>query len=155
MIAKKQTNFSRSHFFHYYYQVLPQTRINNYTQKLRSNSSTTAVHSSSPSFSFSTSPFPPSVISFKISINPSIPLPHFDSCLFSVNKKWFLNLSSSHIFFEVQCLLQLGEKFSLPNSNISHKYIFDFIKYIECGVKRLDPEVSHFIRNPAVHNASQ
>lgn len=52
---------------------------------------------------------------------------------------------------EVQCLLQLGEKFSLPNFNISHQIIFDFIKYIECNVKRLDPEVSHHIRNHAVH----
>lgn len=45
----------------------------------------------------------------------------------------------------------MGEKFSLPSNNISHQDIFDVIKYVECNIRRLNPEISHQIRNHTVH----
>jgi len=53
----------------------------------------------------------------------------------SRRNKWFVNMSSAQIPLTTQCLLQLGENFSLPNNN-KRKLIFEFIKSIENNIRK-------------------
>lgn len=73
---------------------------------------------------------------------PQLPLP--------LNKKWFVNLSSIQIPEDVQCLLQLGDNFSLPFSN-RDKLTMDFIKNIECSLTKLPSATQITIRNRSIN----
>ncbi|EFN62611.1 hypothetical protein EAG_10483, partial [Camponotus floridanus] len=57
-----------------------------------------------------------------------------------------VNLSKVNIPTEIQCFLQLGENFSLPHINILN-LIMEFIKHIECNLRKLSPELRIPIRD--------
>jgi len=61
-----------------------------------------------------------------------------------------VNLSSTNIPEEVQCLLQLGNNFNLPPKNKSQRLVFDLVKNIESNLFKLDPVKAADIRNSAV-----
>jgi len=76
------------------------------------------------------------------------------SPLNDVNDKWFINLSHHNIPRQVQCLLQLGQNFSMPVINIKNS-ITQLIKNIENNIIKLDAEIQTEIRNrsiPILHN---
>ncbi|KMQ88955.1 hypothetical protein RF55_11479 [Lasius niger] len=60
--------------------------------------------------------------------------------------KWFINLISSHIPQEVQCLLQLGDNFNLPTID-KEKTIVEFIKSIEHNTDKLPANIRLAVRN--------
>jgi len=68
-----------------------------------------------------------------------------------MEEEWFVNLSSITFPREVQSLLQLGEKFSLPYHCHSRKHIIDFIKHLESNLKRMHPDISTEIRSRVFH----
>jgi len=61
------------------------------------------------------------------------------SPLNTINNKWFINLSNCNIPYEVQCLLQLGQNFSLPALNMNNN-IIQLTKNIENNIIKLDPD---------------
>jgi len=68
-------------------------------------------------------------------------------------KNWLLNLSSATIPEDSQCLLQLGENFSLPTINLE-KTIIEVVKNIENNTNKF-PETQLIIRNriiPIINN---
>jgi len=67
----------------------------------------------------------------------------------SLREKWFLNLSSYPIPKNVQYLIQLGDNFSLPIFD-KNKARIEFIKSIECSIKKF-PKSTHInIRNRSI-----
>lgn len=77
---------------------------------------------------------------------------------FLINDKWFINLSTTTIPIHIQSLLQLGDNFSLPFSNIN-KLTTEFIKNIENNLYKLpvekipvirDRSTSHINRLPSI-----
>jgi len=96
-----------------------------------------------------TPPFQPNQQTIEVNINPStFPIDH-NSSLTSIRKNWFLNLSSISIPFEVQCLLQLGQNFSLPTLNIKYN-VLELIKNIENNIKKLNIDIQSNIRNHTI-----
>jgi len=76
------------------------------------------------------------------------------SLLDTTNNKWFINLSHCNIPEKVQCLLQLGQNFSIPALNMNNN-IIQVIKNIENNIKNLQPDTQKEIRNrsvPLIHN---
>jgi len=72
----------------------------------------------------------------------------------SVNDKWFINLSHFEIPYKVQCLLQLGQNFSIPSTNTKNN-IIQLIKNIENNIIKLQQDTQNEIRNrsiPVIHN---
>lgn len=67
-----------------------------------------------------------------------------------INNKWFVNLSSLNIPHDTQCLLQLGDRFSLPPPKGSKHSAFEFIKSIESNLSRSDPLFASEIRSLSV-----
>jgi len=67
----------------------------------------------------------------------------------SIRKKWFINLSSFFIPTNVQCLLQLGNNFSLPETN-KKKMTIEFIKNIESNINKLPAPAQTFMRNKSI-----
>jgi len=61
-----------------------------------------------------------------------------------------VNLSSTNIPEDVQCLLQLRNNFNLPPKKNSQRLIFDLVKIIESNLFKLDPGRVADIRNSAV-----
>lgn len=61
-----------------------------------------------------------------------------------------MNLSSINIPHDVQCLLQLGDRFSLPPYKNSRHAAFDFIKNIESNLSKFDPLLASEIRSLSV-----
>jgi len=67
---------------------------------------------------------------------------------------FYVNLSHCNIPHNVQCLLQLGQNFSLPTNNMN-KNIIQLIKNIENNIIKLHPDIQKEIRNrsvPIMHN---
>lgn len=56
----------------------------------------------------------------------------------SINNKWFVNLSNTNIPLEVSKLLQLGGKFSLPDSTNKKLTIHKCIKDLENNIRRFN-----------------
>lgn len=79
----------------------------------------------------------------------------------TIQEKWFINLSSKEIPFEVRRLLQFGEEFCLPVVSHSDKIITEFIKHIENNLHKIrnkQPEIAINIRNqslPIIHSLSR
>jgi len=73
------------------------------------------------------------------------------SPLESINNKWFLNLSHYNIPKKVQCLLQLGQNFSLPSLNINNN-VNELIKNIENNIIKLHADIQTEIRNRFITN---
>ena len=69
--------------------------------------------------------------------------------LSSIRNKWFLNLSSTTVPTNIQCLLQLGENFSLPINN-KRVVIFEFIKNIERNIKKFPCPLQLAVRNHSI-----
>jgi len=68
-----------------------------------------------------------------------------------LHKNWFVNLSNKIIPEEVQLLLQLGEKFSLPMvEKDKERTIVEFIKYIEKNIFKEVDDISNQIRNQSI-----
>jgi len=67
----------------------------------------------------------------------------------SINNKWFINLSHTNIPHKVQCLLQLGQNFSLPSINTKNN-IIQLIKNIENNIIKLQPDTQNEIRNRSI-----
>jgi len=92
--------------------------------------------------------------SFKVDINPSSFSTNISNSSFCILRKdWFLNLSSATIPEESQCLLQLGENFSLPTINLEK--IIEVIKNIENNTNKFSIEIQLIIRNriiPIINN---
>lgn len=61
-----------------------------------------------------------------------------------------MNLSSTTIPEDIQCFLQLGEKFSFPVQHVSLQRNI-FIKFVEANFYKMDPLISQEIRNNAIH----
>jgi len=91
----------------------------------------------------------------EIKLDPQKYSKNIEICpLDSVNDKWFINLSHRNIPFEVQCLLQLGQNFSLPANN-KNENIIQLIKNIENNIIKLHSDTQKEIRNrsiPIMHN---
>lgn len=78
----------------------------------------------------------------------SLPLDRLNS----INEHWFVNISSTSIPLEVQCLLQLGDRFSLPVEQRNLRCnIFETIKFFESNIRKLDPRISGDVRNQFLH----
>jgi len=60
-----------------------------------------------------------------------------------------VNLSSVNIPHEVQCLLQLGDNFSMPSYN-KEKMVIDLIKSVESNTLKFDVDTQSSIRNRAI-----
>jgi len=103
----------------------------------------------SPLFSFSKSKLPQdnSLVEIKINLLKFLYINH-DSSLTTIRNKWFVNLSNINIPHDVQCLLQLGENFSMP-TNKKDNVVIEFIKSIECNTK-FDIDTQLNIRNRAI-----
>jgi len=67
----------------------------------------------------------------------------------SIRNKWFINLSSLPISTNVECLLQLGNNFSLPEIN-KKKITIEFIKNIESNINKLPAPTQAFMRNKSI-----
>ncbi len=52
-----------------------------------------------------------------------------------IRNKWFLNLSSVMILHNIQCFLQLGDNFALPNKN-KGRILIECIKNIEHNIRK-------------------
>lgn len=71
----------------------------------------------------------------------------------TLHKKWFVNLSTKHIPYEVCGLLQLGERFNLPTISCNDRVTSEFIKHIENNIHRIqkrEPELAIDIRGRSV-----
>jgi len=66
-------------------------------------------------------------VNIDLSIFPKIPKYSF---LHTIKNNWLIDLSSQVIPTEVQCLVQLDKKFSLPFKDVK-KTVFECIKNIE------------------------
>jgi len=85
-----------------------------------------------------------------VTIDPSNFSEHLPtSSLSSIRNNWFLNLSSVTIPPQIQCLLQLGENFSLPNNN-KKEMILENIKDVENNIKKLTTPTQDIIRNRSI-----
>jgi len=82
-----------------------------------------------------------------IKIEPSNFLQVLWDPLNNTNKRWFANLSNTHIPSQVSNLLQLGEKFSLPAQYNKKQGIHEVIKDVENNIKSLHIENQTKIRN--------
>jgi len=82
-----------------------------------------------------------------IKIEPIDFLQNFGDPLNSTNKKWFINLSNSHIPKEVSNLLQFGDKFSIPAHYNKKLAIHEIIKDLENNIKNCHIENQSRIRN--------
>lgn len=124
----------------YYCTIPPLPSIDKYKSKLRSHDHSSPSSLPPPQFFLSPIPHPSSHSSFNIQLNfnQSSPVDNH-SFLISLNNKWFVNLSSIYIPHDVQCLLQLGGRFSLPPYKNSRHATFDFIKNIESNLSKFDP----------------
>jgi len=60
-----------------------------------------------------------------------------------------VNLSNINISHDVQCLLQLGENFSML-TNKKDNVVIEFIKSIECNTNKFDIDTQLNIRNRAI-----
>jgi len=72
----------------------------------------------------------------------------------SIFNKWFINLSHVSIPQNVQKLLQLGQNFSLPSTNIKNN-IIQLIKNIENNIIKLHQDTQNEVRSrsmPIIHN---
>lgn len=56
---------------------------------------------------------------------------------------------------EIQCLLQLGEKFSLPMSHVKEKDVINFIKQLENNLTKIQPNTAIEIRVLFVHKLTK
>jgi len=65
----------------------------------------------------------------------------------NINKRWFVNLSNSHIPSQVSNLLQFGEKFSLPAHYHKKQAIHEIIKDVESNIKS-----SHIVNQTRIRN---
>lgn len=68
----------------------------------------------------------------------------------NINKKWFINLSSTVIPTDIQRLIQLDENFSLPVVN-TNKLTVEFIKNIENNIRKLHSKTQIIISNRSTH----
>jgi len=82
----------------------------------------------------------------EININPPKIPSDKKSSLDTIRNKWFKNLSNVDIPFNVQCLLQLRQNFSLPAFNTKNN-IIEMIKNIENNIKKLNLDIQSNIRN--------
>jgi len=86
----------------------------------------------------------------KINIDlDSFPIGSFDSSLGTIRDNWLINLSSTIIPQDVQCLLQLGNSFLLPIHN-KRKIIFELIKSLECNTMKFDIDTQLNLRNRVI-----
>lgn len=85
-----------------------------------------------------------------IEITPSSFKTLLSDVFVSTNKKWFLNISNQPIPSKVSNLLQLGDRFSLQLSSNRSTMVHEFIKDIECNIRRLDNDTKFKIRNSVV-----
>jgi len=69
-----------------------------------------------------------------------------ESSLQAMKKRWFVNLSGMTIPKNVQFLLQLGEKFSVPSGN-SVEAMMEFFKNVESNMKKIRPHKFLRVRN--------
>jgi len=99
-----------------------------------------------PTFSFTPPPQKNNQQILEININPSKIPSDKNSSLVTTRNKWFKNLSNVDIPFNVQCLLQLGQNFSLPAFNTKNN-IIEMIKNIENNIKKLNLDIQSNIRN--------
>ena len=67
-----------------------------------------------------------------------------------MNNDWFINTTNQVVPKEVICLLQLGDKFSLPFGGNKNKLIFEFIKDIESNILNCTVSEKFEIRNHIV-----
>jgi len=67
----------------------------------------------------------------------------------TIRKNWLVNLSSVNILQDIQCLLQLGENFSVPPLN-KKKITIDLIKSVECNTQKFDIDRQLNHRNRAI-----
>lgn len=72
---------------------------------------------------------------------------HKEHSLLTPRKKWFINLSSSEFPVAVSGLLQLGERFCLPQPFNHEPTVIEFIKNIESSLRSLDNERRIELRN--------
>jgi len=111
-----------------------------------------------PPLIFSLSPIPhaSNYNEFHVNLDPS----KFDNLLPEqqlniIKEKWIINLSSVDIPTEIQYLLQLGEKFSLPTESFRKHDFINFIKQLENNLFRLPPNTVNDIRIFSVHELSR
>jgi len=101
-----------------------------------------------PTFTFHTNPY--LTHSLKINVKPSLFFEQLlDSSLKTIRKNLLVNLSSGNIPQDIQCLLQLGENFSLPLLN-KEKIIIELIKSVECITQKFDIDTQLNLRNRAI-----
>jgi len=77
-----------------------------------------------------------------------------ESSLTSIKDNWLINLTSITVSQDVQCLIQLGENFSLPTDN-KEKTIIELIKNIEGNTNKFDIDTQLTLRNrfiPTINN---
>jgi len=107
--------------------------------KIQSNATPTAKH-----YSFALSPHRNffDIMLSNVKLRPSSFInSQPPSSISSIRDKWFTNLSSKPISNNVQCLIQLGDNFSLPISN-KNKLTKEIIKSVECNIKKF-PIATH------------
>jgi len=73
----------------------------------------------------------------EINIKPAIFPKDEKSSLSSIRNNWFVNLSTLDILYDIQCLFQLGQNFSLSSNNCK-KNIIELIKIVENNIKKLN-----------------
>ncbi|KYN20065.1 hypothetical protein ALC57_07591 [Trachymyrmex cornetzi] len=68
-----------------------------------------------------------------------------------LNNKWLINLSNIDIPDISKFILQLGQKFNLPNNVINKENIkIEFVKHIENNLIKLDENTKNYIRKDAI-----
>lgn len=106
---------------------------------------------------FTTNNNSPELHSYEVNIDPSSFSNNVcGSSLNTIKDKWFINLSSTSIPKDTQCLLQLGDNFSLPSNNLE-KTVVEVIKNIENNTKKFPIDTQLNIRNrviPIINNLS-
>jgi len=107
------------------------------------------VPKNSPTFSFSKAKLPQNSQPLEIKISPEFLDHKHNSSLTTIRNKWFVNLSNTNIPHDVQCLLQLGENFSMP-TNRKENVVIEFIKSIECNTNKFNIDTQLNIRNRAI-----
>jgi len=81
-----------------------------------------------------------------INIKPHTFVEEDNSSLNNVRDKWLINWSKIDIPHNIKCLLQLGQNFAMPATDIK-KNIIELIKNIENNINKLNIDIQSLIRN--------
>ena len=86
-----------------------------------------------------------------ISVRPDKFSFSFDYKFDNVNRDWLVNLTDIDIPDNVKYILQLGQRFNLPNTVTNKgKMTCEFIKHIESNILKLDEQTKNLIRKDTI-----